>query len=221
MPILLCDLDETLLDRSAAFRRWASAVARQHGLDVSFVEWLTTQDRGGDRPREDFLAAMKQRLDLVDDVQELLEQYTTHFPGMFRCEISVRDSLLRARAAGWNIAVVTNGSAMQADKVTAAELWPLVDAICISLVDGFSKPDRRLLDLAAERCGTTLDGAWMVGDNPETDIGAAHSAGIASAWITLGRVWPRLDYRPHIEVETFAEAVDAILRGTKGARDDG
>ncbi|MFE5940783.1 hypothetical protein ACFQ69_36195 [Streptomyces sp. NPDC056470] len=34
------------------------------------------------------------------------------------------------------------------------------------------KPDQRLFELAAHRCGVSLaDGGWMVGDNPTGDIG--------------------------------------------------
>ena len=50
MALLLCDLDETLVDRSAAYRRWATELASDHGLDAFAVEWLVVEDQGGMRP---------------------------------------------------------------------------------------------------------------------------------------------------------------------------
>ena len=69
----------------------------------------------------------------------------------------------------------------------------------------------RLLAVAAERTGLGLDDSWMIGDNPDTDIGAANDAGIKSVWLRIGRSWPREDFAPTYEADTFPEAVDLVL----------
>jgi putative hydrolase of the HAD superfamily len=211
MALLLCDLDETLVDRSAAFRRWAAELASDRGLDAQVVEWLVVEDRGGMRPREELFALVKDRLGWSEPLSELIDGFNGRFPTHFHCHVEVRAALTRARQAGWSIAIVTNGGPIQADKIAHADLAPLVDAVCISSVDGFAKPDRRLLDLAATRCRSSLEGAWLIGDNPDTDIAAAHHAGINSAWLTLDRQWDRTEFGPTVIAETFPSAVTTIL----------
>ena len=94
----------------------------------------------------------------------------------------------------------------------AAGLAELVDACCISEAEGHWKPAPELFGIAADRCGHTLEGAWMIGDNPVTDIGGAVACGVGAVWIRMNRSWPRdLDYRPTSEVDTFSEGVQFVL----------
>ena len=81
----------------------------------------------------------------------------------------------------------------------------LVDAWCVSEIEGSWKPSVPLLAIAAERCGESLSDAWMIGDGPDTDILAADTAGIPSVWLRHGRAWPREDFRPTFEASSFAE----------------
>lgn len=210
MPLLLCDLDETLLDRSGTLRRWATSLVADHDLDPSDVDWIMAQDRGGDASRKEFLDALNHRYGIDPPIS--VQAYAESYAPLFRSEPSVRTALALARERGWTIAVVSNGYAVQGEKIAAAGLGTFVDAVCISDLEGTWKPDAGLLRVAARRTGQTLDGAWMIGDNPDADIGAATNAGVASAWIRHGRTWPRNDYQPTIEVDTFAEAVHHIVR---------
>ena len=54
MPLLLVDLDNTLIDRAGAFDRWARAFTAAHGRDARDAEWLVTADRDGFEARERF-----------------------------------------------------------------------------------------------------------------------------------------------------------------------
>jgi putative hydrolase of the HAD superfamily len=86
-----------------------------------------------------------------------------------------------------------------------------VDAWSISEDDGYWKPDTRMLEMAAMRCQANLEDAWLIGDNPDTDIAAAHAANVPSVWIRRERHWPRSDFAPSYEVDTFSDGVDLIL----------
>jgi putative hydrolase of the HAD superfamily len=47
VPLLLVDLDNTLIDRAGAFARWARQfVSARHGAAVD-VQWLIDADRDG------------------------------------------------------------------------------------------------------------------------------------------------------------------------------
>jgi len=106
--------------------------------------------------------------------------------------------------------LVTNGGAdVQAEKVDQLGLAPFLDACCISGALGVRKPDPRIFQIAAARCGEKLAGAWMVGDS-EADIVGAHRSNISSIWIHRGRIWPRDGLRPHHTVGDLAEALEKL-----------
>lgn len=220
MPLLLCDLDNTLVDRRAAFHRWAVEFAARHDQDDGFVEWLSEIDADGFGPRPEFFVDIHTRLGLTETLDEFTAEYRSTFHPQFRCYEGVRTALGAARAQGWCIAIVTNGPPTQADKIEHAGLAPLVDTWCVSDVEGHRKPDARLLEIAAARCEVPLDGAWMIGDNPDTDIGAAHDAGIRSVWLRHGRAWPREDFAPTHEADSFPDAVDIVVSSGSGATEE-
>lgn len=210
--LLLCDLDDTLVERTATFARWVDGFLAARGVDGAQREWVMAQDQRGYRRRDDLFAAMKVRFGLAEDVAALIGGFYAEFGPMFRCEDAVRDALMRARSAGWKIAIVTNGSPTQEGKITAAGLPELVDGWCISAVEGCRKPDAQILERAAEKCGASLDGAWMIGDSPEMDIGVAHAAGIRSVWIGCHVNWPHgAPISPTFIAGSFPDALDLVL----------
>jgi putative hydrolase of the HAD superfamily len=66
------------------------------------------------------------------------------------------------------VAIATNGNtAQQTAKIRRTGLDAHIDALAISEEVGASKPDARMFQVAARRCGSRLDGdGWMVGDCP-------------------------------------------------------
>lgn len=211
--LILLDLDDTLVHRQTVFSSWAEEFASQHPEQSDLIDWLTAEDQGGVRPREEFWSLLKTRLGLDLSVERLVNDWQNEFTGRYLLESETRDALMRAKSAGWRLGVVTNGAAsVQAAKVAAAGLNELVDAVCISGAEGVAKPAREIFELAARRCGADLAGGWMVGDNPQTDIQGAHNAGLYSVWVTGAvQAWPE-DLRPPTRVTvTLAAAVDVIL----------
>jgi putative hydrolase of the HAD superfamily len=211
MALLLCDLDDTILDRSVIFREWALEFAQSQGQDDAFVGWLIGEDERGYRSRAAFWSSVKNRLRLDDPLDFLISTYRERLTELTTCTADVVNALKRARNASWTIAIVTNGDLFQHQKIAAANLDPLVDAVCISEVEGIRKPDRRILDIAAKRCGSSLEGAWMIGDDAENDVGVAVAAGIDSIWLTMGRTWDRPDFHPTLTADSFSEGVNRVL----------
>ena len=217
VPLLLCDLDDTLADRQSIFATWAASFLADVGGDPDDASWLIELDANGYTPRAEFFAAVLERMALQESLEDFAQRYHRDYVQSFRCTAEVVAALGRARRAGFKIAIVTNGDTrVQAGKITAAGLADLVDACCISEAEGFWKPAPELFRIAAQRCDETLDDAWMIGDNPVADIGGAGALGVWTAWICLARPWPdELDYRPTLQVERLREAVDSILQLTR------
>lgn len=215
MAIFLVDLDDTLIDREAAFAAWARWFVDNHTLPNGSLEWLLEHDFGrGTETVEgffDWIASQYQAAFTAGQLQaDFLERFVDHFPPI---NAETKDALVRLRERGWKIAIVTNGSArLQLRKLEVTGAIPLVDGWCISEETGIRKPDPAIFELAAKRCGTTLMGGWMVGDSPDADIAGGRAAGLQTAWVRRGRRWNRDDLMPDLFVDTFVEAARLILQ---------
>jgi putative hydrolase of the HAD superfamily len=218
MPLLLIDLDNTLIDRDACFLRWAEAFAAEHELEDA-VPWLVEHDGDGFVPRHLYFERARAHFGLEDSVQELVGAYREDYPKLTPPLQAQAVTLLEElRGTGWKIAIVTNGPPSQAAKVEAAALTGLVDACCISDVEGVAKPQAEIFRRAAARCGCALDGAWMVGDNPEADIAGAVALGLKSVWIARGRTWAEPDYAPTAVAGSLTEALRIVSSGGRARR---
>jgi len=212
MPLIIFDLDNTLVDRAAVFRSWAEGFAREHGLDErQCVSWFVEADADGVRPRPVLFEAARGRFGLRESVEDLVAGWWPAYLSLYTCSGDTRDALTLLRRRGWRIGIATNGHAEQEDKIRQAGLDVLVDGWCVSSIAGCAKPDARIFELAAARCGATLKGAWMVGDSGPADIGGAVAAGIRSAWISRGAAWTEAAYRPTIVTDSVGDAVRTIL----------
>jgi putative hydrolase of the HAD superfamily len=209
MALLALDLDDTIADREAAFLAWARAMAQRWAPDdAEAVAYLVEHDADGYRPREELFGLLTERFGLREPIDTLVADFRDALcAALPPVREDVKRRLQALRAGGWKVAVVTNGGAGgQAAKIAQLELAPLLDACCISGALGIGKPDPRIFRIAAERCGETLDGAWMVGD-AEVDVVGAHRAGIASIWLHRGRQWTRDDVRPDRVADDLAVAL--------------
>jgi FMN phosphatase YigB (HAD superfamily) len=214
MPLLMCDLDDTLVERPPLFRAWAEEFAKAHGQPAELVEWLVEQDHGGHRSRHEFLAAVAERTGHDVPVEQFLEDYNDRLGGSYRLTHGVREALDLVRDRGWRFAVVTNGpTQVQTHKITSAGIDLLADAVCISEEVGVSKPDPLIFRTAAERAGSTLEGAWMLGDNLDADIAGAHGVGARSVWVKRDYDWLTYDAgtEPDLVAESFPDAVRLVL----------
>lgn len=213
MPRLaLFDLDNTLIDRVGLFRRWAAAFLERHGQPASDLSWLVEADGDGAVPRERFLEAVAQRYRLGGEVAALVEAYEREYPGFAAPPPRATFGALSAlRDAGWRVAVVTNGPPMQERVVDATGLRGVADAVIVSSTVGLRKPDPAILALAATAAAATLDGAWMVGDSPDHDIGGAVKAGIRSVWLHRGRPWTEASFAPTLTADSVAQAIRHLL----------
>lgn len=213
-PLALFDLDNTLVDRVAAHRRWAESFAERYGLGAPGVAFLCEADEDGFARREVVFAAAREEFGIDEPVDALVRTYRVEYVDQFSPDPGVTEAIVRLRGAGWRIGVVTNGPVSQHVKLERAGLTGLVDACCVSDEVGVAKPDRRIFDAAIERCGGRPNGAgpaWMVGDAPGPDIAGGLGAGLSTIWLHRGRHWSEAGYRPDVVVATVAEAVGVLL----------
>jgi putative hydrolase of the HAD superfamily len=213
VPLLLVDLDNTLIDRAGAVDRWAQGFVAARGGDAGDAAWLVAADRDGLEPRERFAAIIAERfgLDAHDEVA-ILAELRGGLVEELVTDDAVALALRGARAAGWAPFVVTNGTvAQQERKLRQTGLDREVAGWVISEGAGLRKPDPAIFRLAAEQAGQSLDGAWMIGDSAQADIEGARSAGLPGVWLHRGRPWPLTAFEPGHVADGFPHAVGVVL----------
>jgi putative hydrolase of the HAD superfamily len=201
VPLLLVDMDDTLVDRTATAHRWVERhVPRPcRGLAHVVLGWLVGRFR-------------VHRL-----VSRLAAIYERSEPRSYMLEEGVREALEEVRRAGWSIAVITNGNRRtQPAKLASAGILPLVDGVVISSHEGFAKPDPRVFRLAADRAGVSLEGAWAIGDDLRQEIAGAARLGLRSVWLNPHGRPPSPDV--DLQARTFPEAVRMVLSGQPADR---
>ncbi|KAB1983412.1 HAD family hydrolase [Streptomyces triticiradicis] len=211
--LALFDLDNTLIDRSAGLEQWARRFVHSRSLpqeaEIVICDWLRERAHP-----EDFVD-LGATLGLIDDPSDLWHEYVDGVARSVRCFPGTREGLEALRGTGWAIGIATNGAGdIQRAKLAATGLTPLFDGICVSGEVGARKPERRLFEAAATECGASLSaGGWMIGDNPETDMGGARAAGLRTLWVANGREWADGLRKPDVMVPGIVEAIE-VLRGT-------
>lgn len=214
MPLLLLDLDNTLLDRTGAFRAWGERFLDSVGAPGADIEWLLSVDADGLTDRWDVADAIRARyglripsIDLVDELHDGVVANTRLDP-LVACALRIADD------AGWVPVVVSNGAVRQQDaKIRRTGLDRYVADWVISEEAGVSKPNPRIFALAAQRARMPLRGAWVVGDSPEADIGGAAAVGLPSVWLHRGRTWSDTRFAPTRTVDGLIAAVATVLAG--------
>ena len=212
MPLLLLDLDNTLLDRARAFRIWAEDFLRNVGAPIDDIDWILDVDADGLTDRWDVAEALKDRyllrapsIDLVDSLHDGIVRNTRLDP-LVACALKI------AGDAGWVPVVVSNGATRQQEaKIRRTGLDRYLADWVISEEAGVSKPNPRIFSIAAERARMRLSGAWMVGDSPESDIGGANALGLPSVWLHRGRRWSEERFAPTRTADGPIAALLAVL----------
>jgi FMN phosphatase YigB (HAD superfamily) len=210
-PLVLFDLDDTLIDRTGVFSRWAHAWAERHGFGPDAAAWLVEFDDNCDRPRKELFEAARRRFDLRPPVWTLVDEFLNDFPTQFEPDPVVLAGLTELRRTGWRIALATNGSTMQRPKMAAAGLLDCVDGVCVSEEIGMAKPDPGIFRAAATAAGGMLANGWMVGDSPQSDITGGAGVGLRTIWVSRGRDWPLDDIEPTVTVSTGHAALAYLL----------
>ena len=212
MPLVLISLDDTLLDRSGAFRLWGKGFLDEIGAPQDDLDWLLSVDADGLTPRWDLADLIRDRYRLRIPSIDLVEELHEGPLGFERLDPLVGCALRIAGDAGLVPVVVTNGQAeVQEGRIRRTGLDRYIADWVISERAGVSKPNPRIFALAAQRVRMRLGGAWVVGDSPEADIGGAAAMGLPSVWLHRGRDWVDNRFAPTRVVGNVIQGLSAIM----------
>jgi putative hydrolase of the HAD superfamily len=212
VPLVFLALDDTLLDRSGAFRLWAKGFLDEIGAPAEDLDWLLSVDADGLTSRWDLADLIRDRYGLRIPSIDLLEELLGGPLEYEKLDPLVACALTIASDAGWVPVVVTNGPEQQQEtRIRRTGLDRYVADWVISEQAGVSKPNPRIFALAAQRVRMRLGGAWVVGDSPEADIGGAAAMGLPSVWLHRGRDWLDKRYAPTRVVGNVIQGLSAVM----------
>ncbi|WP_177000855.1 HAD family hydrolase [Streptomyces sp. cf386] len=212
MPLLLIDLDNTLVDRDAAFRRAVSDFLAEHGLPASDLSWVMDRDASGYAARRELAAALTGRYGSAVSTSAVRDLLDTGVARHVVLAHDTREALGLAQADGWTCVIVTNGrTAQQEAKIRSTGLDRLVQGWAVSEAVGSKKPEPDIFRAAAARVGAPLADAWIIGDSPQADIAGANALGLRSVWVADGRPWTQDSYRPTHTAHDVASAIHLAI----------
>jgi putative hydrolase of the HAD superfamily len=171
VPLVIFDLDNTLVDRDRAFRRWAAEFVADRGLDPAEVEWLVATDGDGFTPRPAFAASVRDRYRLDEPPEALLGLVRERTVELLEPDPRVPAMLDGLRAAGWRVAIATNGYvSQQRAKIVRAGLAAAIDAVAISEEVGAAKRIRGSSRRrpAGAACASPTAAGWSATARPGT-----------------------------------------------------
>jgi phosphoglycolate phosphatase len=220
-PLLVFDLDGTLLDTAPDLLGALNAVLAEEGLPAA--DRATLARRFGHGARALIVEGFRAAGAAADDnrLDRLTERFIVHYTGRIAAQTrpfpGAVEAMDRLEALGVRFAVCTNKRAGMAT--------PLLEALGLAhrfaaIVGGDSlptrKPDPGHLIGTVAAAGGDLAASVLVGDS-DADVFAARGAGVPVIGVTFGYSPDPMDVlRPDAAIDSFAE-LDAALSRISGA----
>ena len=183
--LFLFDLDGTLIDSRADLAAATNAMRALHGLPALPLD--TVSAYVGDGVRTLALRALEgAAVDPDLAAREISAAYAAHLTDRTTAYPRVPAGLRALRAAGHDLALVTNKPAPHARRLMDHFGWTPLFSVLLGGGDTPElKPSPLPLQTAMQRTGHAPENTWMVGDH-HTDLEAARRASIRSIYLASG-----------------------------------
>ena len=222
---VLFDLDNTLIDRSEAFKRlfhhWYRVLppAGRPADEEGFVSRMSLRGNGYEPISDIYRDMLHEWPVCFPGVDEAVEAHFNMMPRVVSIHPNTEAMLKRFQSTGITVGVVTNGdSETQQGKLQNTGMDSLVAACVVSEEYGARKPDPAIFRYALKLLGKEAESTLFVGDNAEEDIVGAAGVIMQTAWIRLGREWETKFVFPDHIVDKVWEVEQIVHRSKKGIR---
>ena len=210
---MLFDLDDTLLNRNQAVDKMFLMILEKCYENVNFAaknemlqkfkEYDNRSYGYGDKTNvlESFFDEFPPKYRLPrNNIQDF---WNNHFPHCFSINQNTIN-IVNTIKTKVKIAVITNGSTQrQKAKISNTHLNSCFDTIIISEEVGFSKPDKRIFELALNKLNVQAEDVLFVGDDIEKDIGGCQNTNIKGIWFNPHRMKNDTGIKPYAEIHSF------------------
>lgn len=195
---VIFDLDNTLLDRTTTFRKFAEGFMKQYFAHIEstdlWLEQMIERDEDGYKNKPVLFAELlsefpwnnEQNKPLVDDLMKYYaENYVISAVLMEQAE-----EVIAYAKEKYKTGIITNGrNAVQYGKIDHLGLREYFDVIVVSEEAGCKKPDPRIFQVALERLNVKPEECLFIGDHPINDVEGAHTLGMHTIWMRVNQPW--------------------------------
>lgn len=200
MPIeaVVFDLDNTLINRKAAFEVFANKIINSH-LEIASVERrrdalarIIEADGDGYRRKEEFFNEIQDTYGWKNGLtfEAYMDFWFNEFP---KCSVlmdGALDILEHFKNEKVKLGLITNGAGVtQNGKIDQVGLRTHFDSIIVSGEFGIHKPNTKIFMHILEQLDVPPERAIYVGDHPINDIKGAENTGMKGIWFTGFRDW--------------------------------
>jgi putative hydrolase of the HAD superfamily len=214
---ILFDLDDTLIDRTGAYHRYAADFVARRCEELSsiehqaMVEAMCAHDANGYRNRDEHCQWIAEHFEPWGVSPDYAwEDYLENI-GRFVQPDFDSIALIASLREKCRVAVVTNGSRRTQElKIACANLDDAFDAVFISGEVGVEKPRPEIFHHALHWTGCSADQVLFVGDDPINDIEGASGVGMKTCWVNHGRSFPPEFAQPDWNISSIRE-FDTVL----------
>jgi putative hydrolase of the HAD superfamily len=194
--VVLFDIDDTLLDHSAALRTATDTLYRTLKLPLTADQfasaWMAALVRNFDRYLAGELSYQDQRRVRVRETidptlsdeaaDEIISRYIDSYEAswsLFADAIPCLDAL-----SGHRLGIISNGqSHQQRMKLTQTGILARFECVTISEECGCAKPSAEIFERACSSLGTSPTTVIYVGDLYDVDAAGARNAGLVGVWL--------------------------------------
>lgn len=217
---VIFDLDETLLNRAMAVEQMFFKIVEKCYEDVEnsvknemlkkFVEYDKESYGDNDKTKvfDSFFNAFPPKYILPRNKSQ--DFWNINFPHCFTINQDTIN-LINTIKGQVKVAIITNGSTLrQKAKISNTNLDSCFDTVIISEEVGFSKPDKRIFELALNKLKVQPKDALFVGDDIEKDIGGCQNANINGVWFNPRGIKNHTEIKPYAEINSLDRLVNYI-----------
>lgn len=209
---VIFDLDNTILDRSTTFRKYAASFVQTWLGHVEktdrLIERIIELDQDGYKDKKVLFKELIDELPWKEKpaLDELMDDYQLHYVRNAALMDQAAE-VLQALKSKYRLSLITNGrTEIQYGKIDRLGIRNMFEVIVVSEEAGVKKPDPRIFEIAVERLKLRPDECVFVGDHPRNDIEGAGKMGMQTVWIKVNQPWmPELTIKPHYEIERLPE----------------
>ncbi|MDM5427926.1 HAD-IA family hydrolase [Bacillus mycoides] len=210
---MLFDLDDTLLDRDKAVDNLFLLVLEKRYEDVSDTVKNNMLQKFKEYDKREYGISDKTIVleSLFDEFAPkyrlprnyIQDFWNENFPKCFSIDQNTILFLNHIKRH-FKVGIITNGSTQrQKAKIMNTGLNEYFDTIIISEEVGFSKPDKRIFELALNKLNVQSEDVLFVGDDLEKDIAGCQNANIKGIWFNPNVIKNNTDTKPYAEITSF------------------
>jgi putative hydrolase of the HAD superfamily len=210
---MLFDLDDTLLDRDKAVDNLFLLVLEKCYEDVSDTVKNNMLQKFKEYDKREYgisdkTIVLESLFDEFAPKYRLPRNYIQDFwnENLPKCFSIDQNTILFLNhiKRHFKVGIITNGSTQrQKAKIMNTGLNEYFDTIVISEEVGFSKPDKRIFELALNKLNVQSEDVLFVGDDLEKDIAGCQNANIKGIWFNPNMIKNNTDTKPYAEITSF------------------